>query len=193
MSLGGLVLAGGLGSRMNYKNKGLVPFRDQHLIDSVIQVLKKQCDYVAISANQDIAQYEQKGLDVWLDDESCLGLGPLGGVYSSVRHFPQNIDTIQVVPCDSPFISERVIATLSQQLSFQSANAVYAQSASQIHPVIFQFKRQILTELKQYLATQSKHSIRQWLHDVGAVAIDFEDDSEFININDFQTLQHYLA
>lgn len=193
MSLGGLVLAGGLGSRMGYKNKGLMPFGDGYLIDPVIQVLKKQCDYVAISANQDIEQYQQKGLDVWSDHEPWLGLGPLGGVYSSANQFPADIDTIQVVPCDSPFISEQVIATLSRQLNLQSAHVVYAKSAHQIYPVIFQFKRQVLAKLEQYLITQSKHSIRQWLYLMQAVAIDFEDDSQFININDFQTLQHYLA
>lgn len=193
MSLGGLVLAGGLGSRMGYKNKGLMPFGDQYLIDPVIHVLKKQCDYVAISANQDIEQYQQKGLDVWSDHEPWLGLGPLGGVYSSASQFPADIDTIQVVPCDSPFISEQVIVKLSQQLNLKFAKAVYAKSVNQIYPVIFQFKRQDLGELKQYLVSQSKHSIRQWLHHMQAVAIDFEDDSQFININDFQTLQHYLA
>ena len=193
MSLGGLVLAGGLGSRMGYKNKGLMPFGGQYLIDPAIQVLKKQCKYVAISANQDIQHYQQKGLDVWSDYAPWLGLGPLGGVYSSVSQFPLSIDTIQVLPCDSPFISEQVITKLSQQLNLQYTKAVYAKSENQIYPVIFQFKRQDLGELKQYLLTQSKHSIRQWLHQMQAVAIDFEDDAQFININDFQTLQRYLA
>ena len=190
--LGALILAGGLGSRMGYQNKGLIKFGKYHLIDPVLNILKQHCAYVAISANQDIEQYSNKNVDVWADQIPWKGLGPLAGVNSSVPFFPENIQYIQVVPCDSPFINSNVIQKLFEKLKTSDALAVYAQTSSQIYPVIFQFKRAALIQLSEYLMASNKHSIRRWLSEIGAIAVNFEDDDIFINMNDMQTLNQYL-
>ncbi len=192
MALGGLVLSGGEGRRMGYQNKGLMPLGNNiDLIDPVLRLLREQCQYVAISANQDIAVYQQKKLDVWTDVKPWVNCGPLGGVYSSVLQFPPEIDVIQVVPCDSPFIDQHVIQRLSAQRIQQNHLAVYAATKSQIYPVIFQFKREAMSHLQHYLQTELKHSIRKWLAQIHAEAVMFDDDSPFTNINDVTTLQRY--
>jgi molybdenum cofactor guanylyltransferase len=190
--LGALILAGGLGSRMGYQNKGLIKFGKYHLIDPVLSILKQHCAYVAISANQDVEQYSNKNVDVWVDQIPWKGLGPLAGVNSSVPYFPENIQYIQVVPCDSPFINSNVIQKLFEKLKASDVLAVYAQTSSQIYPVIFQFKRAALIQLSEYLMASNKHSIRRWLSEIGAIAVNFEDDDIFINMNDMQTLNQYL-
>jgi molybdenum cofactor guanylyltransferase len=190
--LGALILAGGLGSRMGYQNKGLIKFGNYHLIDPILNVLEQHCAYVAISANQDIEQYRHKNVEVWSDQLPWKGLGPLAGVRSSVPYFPEHIQYIQVVPCDSPFINAHVIQKLSEKLQSNDALAVYAQTSSQIYPVIFQFKRAALNQLSEYLRASHKHSIRRWLNEIGAIAVNFEDDAFFINMNDMQTLNQYL-
>lgn len=191
MALGGLVLAGGEGRRMGYQNKGLMPFGAFDLIDPVLQMLRQQCPYVAISANQDIARYQQKQVDVWMDRQPWVNCGPLGGVYSSVLSFPAEIDVIQVVPCDSPFIDQQVVQRLSEQLAQQKSLVVYASTATQIYPVIFQFRRQAMPHLQHYLMTEKKQSIRKWLAQMNAETVLFEDDFPFININDVETLQQH--
>lgn len=191
-NLGALVLAGGQGRRMGYRNKGLIPFAQVDLIDPVLQVLQQQCAYVAISANQDIEQYQKKQLDVWPDTSPWLGLGPLAGVCSCEPYFPKHIEYIQVVPCDSPFISPHVIQALCLPLQSTDTLATYAITSTQIYPVIFQFKRVAITHLKQYLTESNQHSIRQWLYSVNALAVHFSDDFEFINMNDMATLERYL-
>lgn len=190
--LGALILAGGLGSRMGYKNKGLVRFGTDHLIDPILSVLKKQCVYVAISANQDVEQYTKKNVDVWIDQIPWKGLGPLAGVCSSVLHFPEHIEYIQVVPCDSPFLNSTIIQRLTQKLLTTHALAVYAKTESQIYPVIFQFKRSALLQLSEYLIASNKRSIRQWLIEIDAIAVNFEENENFININDLNTLNQYM-
>ncbi|MEB3766393.1 molybdenum cofactor guanylyltransferase [Acinetobacter sp. MD2] len=192
MALGGLVLAGGQGRRMGHQNKGLMPFGEIHLIDPIINVLREQCVYVAISANQEIELYQQKQLDVWQDLDQWQNCGPLAGVYSAALQFPSEIDMIQVVPCDSPFINANVINELSQQLRIHHAAAVYVQTQTQIHPVIFQFRRYLLPKLADYLQTEPKHSIRRWLQQIDAQTVSFEDDQLFINMNDVQTLTAHL-
>lgn len=190
--LGALILAGGLGSRMGYQNKGLVQFGDIHLIDPILSVLQQHCAYIAISANQDVEQYLHKNVDVLKDQNPWIGKGPLAGVMSSVPYFPNHIEYIQVVPCDSPFINSNVVTTLTEKIKLTKTMAVYACTSSQIYPVIFQFKRAALLQLFKYLMVSNKHSIRGWLKEIGAIAVHFEDDSTFINMNDMNTLNKYV-
>jgi molybdopterin-guanine dinucleotide biosynthesis protein A len=193
LHLGGLVLAGGLGSRMGHVNKGLQPWFTGRLIMPALEVLQQQCSYVAISANQDLEQYQALGVNVWPDALQWQGCGPLAGVISSVSHFPSHIDRIQIFPCDTPLLSAEVVAKLSDALQNGVVPAVYAQTRSQTHPVVCQFKREVMASLIEYLQQAGKHSIRRWLMQIGAEAVWFDEESQFANVNDVATLSALQA
>lgn len=188
--LGGLVLAGGRGSRMGHVNKGLQPWFAGTLITPAVKLLQQQCAYVAISANQDLEQYAALYVDVnvYADASPWKGCGPLAGIISSVTHFPDNIQSIQILPCDTPLLSTEVITKMSIALQGSTSLAVYAQTRNQIHPVVCQFKRAALGNLAEYLKQTDKHSIRRWLMNIEANAVWFDDESQFANINDRATL-----
>ena len=188
-TLGGLILAGGQGSRMGYVNKGLQPWCTGRLIHPALQVLQQECAYVAISANHDVPLYQTMGVEVWPDALQWVGCGPLAGVISSVAQFPKYIETIQILPCDVPLLSTRVVKRLNEVLQGSIAPAVYAQTRSQTHPVICQLRRDALVNLAAFLQQAGKHSIRRWLLQMGAEAVWFEDESEFANVNDVATLK----
>ena len=188
-TLGGLILAGGQGSRMGYVNKGLQPWFTGRLIHPALQVLQQECAYVAISANHDVPLYQTMGVEVWPDALQWVGCGPLAGVISSVAQFPKYIETIQILPCDVPLLSTRVVKRLNEVLQGSIAPAVYAQTRSQTHPVICQLRRDALVNLAAFLQQAGKHSIRRWLLQMGAAAVWFEDESEFANVNDVATLK----
>ena len=188
-TLGGLILAGGQGSRMGYVNKGLQPWFTGRLIHPALQVLQQECAYVAISANHDVPLYQTMGVEVWPDALQWVGCGPLAGVISSVAQFPKYIETIQILPCDVPLLSTRVVKRLNEVLQGSIAPAVYAQTRSQTHPVICQLRRDALVNLAAFLQQAGKHSIRRWLLQMGAEAVWFEDESEFANVNDVATLK----
>ena len=188
-TLGGLILAGGQGSRMGYVNKGLQPWFTGRLIHPALQVLQQECAHVAISANHDVPLYQTMGVEVWPDALQWVGCGPLSGVISSVAQFPKYIETIQILPCDAPLLSTRVVKRLNEVLQGSIAPAVYAQTRSQTHPVICQLRRDALVNLAAFLQQAGKHSIRRWLLQMGAEAVWFEDESEFANINDMATLK----
>ncbi len=188
-TLGGLILAGGQGSRMGYVNKGLQPWFTGRLIHPALQVLQQECAHVAISANHDVPLYQTMGVEVWPDALQWVGCGPLAGVISSVAQFPKYIETIQILPCDVPLLSTRVVKRLNEVLQGSIAPAVYAQTRSQTHPVICQLRRDALVNLAAFLQQAGKHSIRRWLLQMGAEAVWFEDESEFANVNDVATLK----
>ena len=188
-TLGGLILAGGQGSRMGYVNKGLQPWFTGRLIHPALQVLQQECAHVAISANHDVPLYQTMGVEVWPDALQWVGCGPLAGVISSVAQFPKYIETIQILPCDVPLLSTRVVKRLNEVLQGSIAPAVYAQTRSQTHPVICQLRRDALVNLAAFLQQAGKHSLRRWLLQMGAEAVWFEDESEFANVNDVATLK----
>ena len=188
-TLGGLILAGGQGSRMGYVNKGLQPWFTGRLIHPALQVLQQECAHVAISANHDVPLYQTMGVEVWPDALQWVGCGPLAGVISSVAQFPKYIETIQILPCDVPLLSTRVVKRLNEVLQGSIAPAVYAQTRSQTHPVICQLRRDALVNLAAFLQQAGKHSIRRWLLQMGAEAVWFEDESEFANVKDVATLK----
>ena len=188
-TLGGLILAGGQGSRMGYVNKGLQPWFTGRLIHPALNVLQQECAHVAISANHDVPLYQAMGVEVWSDAPQWVGCGPLAGVISSVAQFPKHIETIQILPCDAPLLSTRVVKRLNEVLQDSTAPAVYAQTRSQTHPVICQLRRDALVNLAAFLQQAGKHSIRRWLLQMGAEAVWFEDESEFANVNDVATLK----
>ena len=186
--LGGLVLAGGLGSRMGYANKGLQTWFTGRLCEPALRLLQQQCAHVAISANQDLALYQSLGAPVWPDAPQWQGCGPLAGVISAVAQFPEHINAIQILPCDAPLLSADVVACLSAALQCGSAPAVSAQTRSQTHPVVCQIKRTALDSLATFLQQAGKHSIRRWLLQIEAQAVWFDDDNQFANINDVAML-----
>ena len=188
-TLGGLILAGGQGSRMGYVNKGLQPWFTGRLIHPALQVLQQECAHVAISANHDVPLYQTMGVEVWPDAPQWVGCGPLAGVISSVAQFPKYIETIQILPCDVTLLSTSVVKRLNEVLQGSIAPAVYAQTRSQTHPVICQLRRDALVNLAAFLQQAGKHSIRRWLLQMGAEAVWFEDESEFANVNDVATLK----
>lgn len=187
-------MAGGEGRRMNYQDKGLTPFQHSHFVDIVLEVLQQQCHAVAINANRNIAQYQTRQVAVYPDQAPWLGHGPLSGVCSSVSYFPESVELIQVLPCDMPWINSEVINNLYQQLT-QSTNsktpiqAVFACTAEQDFPIVFQFRRTLLEHMQDFILTQPKFGVKHWLASVNALPVQFEDASWFVNINDHDTLQ----
>ena len=53
----GLILAGGMGRRMDSRDKGLVEFRGKPMVAHVIERLAPQVDSLIINANRSLAEY----------------------------------------------------------------------------------------------------------------------------------------
>ena len=66
-NLGLIILAGGLGTRLGGANKALVQLNGQPLITYILQQLSHCSEHIVISANRDIAQFQQYGYPVCPD------------------------------------------------------------------------------------------------------------------------------
>ena len=127
-SVCGLVLAGGLGSRMGGVDKGLQTFRGVPLAQHAVQRLRDQIPHaphaIAINANRNTDAYAAWGLPVWPDqtgENLPAFAGPLLGFLAGLRQAKGTHGLLLTVPCDSPFFPLDLLARLRAGLQTQGA------------------------------------------------------------------------
>lgn len=179
----GLILAGGEGRRMGYRNKGLVSLEGKPLVAYVIDRLQPQVDQLYLSANSDIAMYEAFGLPVIQDLSKWRGKGPLAGIASLLPHLKAT-DCLQVVSCDGPFIPTDLVATLqrAREESSNGVKATYATTAERGHYLYLQGMVADLQCIEALLETDQLR-IRALLESVEAQPVRFQSETAFLNCN----------
>lgn len=185
-----LVLAGGEGRRMGYLNKGLQPFHGRPLVAHVLDALRPHVDYLAVSANQDLPEYESLGVPVFADDPAFQVQGPLAGIVSALPQFPEGLDAMLVVPCDSPLLPADLVPRLADALfAPQGPRVVIAATEGSPHHGVFMLRPSVLLTLIPHLREGADFSLRAWLQRSPCGIVQFDDTPAFSNINDLQTLQ----
>ena len=185
----GLVLAGGLGTRMGHGDKGMLPLHGQPLARHVLQRLAPQVGQLAISANAHADDYARFGLPVWRD--ALPGqLGPLAGLHSGMRH--ATTPYLLTVPCDSPLLPPDLAARLAAGLIDNDADLAIAvteeldeatgQLVRRPHPVFCLVKTSALPQLEAYLAAGERR-MRTWHGPLTLAEVLFHDGSAFGNVN----------
>lgn len=191
MKLGGLILAGGLGQRVASRNKGLLPLQGKPLVEYLISNLTPHVNYLAISANKELPQYQAYGLPVFTDLPELQEMGPLAGIASACRQFPEDLAAIQVVPCDTPFLPTDLLPKLATALFNDPQNEIaYAATKDCIHPSIFLFKPMINQHILEHIMA-GKRSLKSWVFNHQSVEVFFTDEQAFTNINHLTTLAHF--
>jgi len=111
----GVILAGGLATRMGGGDKGLLPLGDGTLLDQVIARLAPQVGAMALNANGDGERFSRFDLPVLRDSIDGYA-GPLAGVLAGLDWAAeQGADTIVSVAADTPYfptdLVDRLMAT----------------------------------------------------------------------------------
>lgn len=188
--IAGVILAGGLGTRMHNQDKGLVRFKDRALVQYQIAMLKDQVDYLVISANRNLEQYRTYGFPVVTDLPAYPNMGPLGGIYSACSQLPEDVTHVQIVPCDSPFLPNDLVKQLGAPIAAGQADVTMAESESGEHPIVMQFNLALLPRLKAQLDVGDNLRLRSFIRDNAYQKVQF-DEQCFINFNDPETLAHW--
>ena len=99
----GVILAGGLATRMGGGDKGLLPLGQTTILSHVIGRLEPQVAGMALNANGDPARFSELGLPVLA--ASLPGfLGPLAGVVAGLDWAEvEGADSFVTVAADTPF------------------------------------------------------------------------------------------
>jgi molybdopterin-guanine dinucleotide biosynthesis protein A len=184
VSVTGIVLAGGKGSRMGGVDKGLQLLRGKPMIEWVLERLAPQTAEVLINANQNISNYENYGYRV-VPDEIGGFAGPLAGLHAGLKAASSAL--VVTVPCDSPFLPADLVFRLKQSLG--EKDLAVAKTGDQPHPVFALMKREVRESLEAFLASGGR-KIDAWYAALKVVEVTFDDEADaFRNLNTLEELR----
>ena len=129
-NLSGLVLSGGLSSRMG-RDKGSVIYPPSQVSQRVrcVELLRPFCDAVFVSCREEQKTSNRAGTGLDFAD-SVKGGGPGVGILSAAAAYPGQ--PLAVLACDFPFATEEEVAFLFAQRSGAHDVTCYA-SAGRLH------------------------------------------------------------
>lgn len=120
----GVILAGGLATRMGGGDKGLLELGGRPILDHVIDRLAPQVGALALNANGDPERFAGYGLPVVSDSIQGFA-GPLAGVLAGLDWAAdQGAEAIVTAAADTPFFPRDLVARL------------VAASDGQAHPLV---------------------------------------------------------
>ncbi|MDW8312172.1 MAG: molybdenum cofactor guanylyltransferase MobA [Burkholderiales bacterium] len=183
----GLILAGGLGRRMQQRDKGLVLFRGRPLVAHVLERLAPQVAAVLINANRHLDEYAAFGWPV-VSDRIKGFAGPLAGVHAGLQVC--RTPFLVTAPCDGPFLPDDLVARLLAPLLCGQADLAWAQTGAQAHPVYAALRASLAPSLEHFLA-HGERKIDRWFAQHRGVAVDFPEESSFTNLNTLEELAQH--
>lgn len=180
--LTGIVLSGGKSSRMG-KEKGLIDFQGKPLISYAIDALKPLVQNIIIGANNQLNEYKKLGYPI-VEDE-IKNIGPLGGVFSTLRssHTKYNI----ILSCDMPFVNTALLEYINKhKQGFDVVVAVH--DINKIEPLCGVYAKSI-TPVIENAVEDGNYKLRDIFKNVRFEALDinsslpFYSNRLFYNIN----------
>jgi molybdenum cofactor guanylyltransferase/molybdopterin-guanine dinucleotide biosynthesis protein MobB len=175
----GLVLAGGQGSRLGGRDKGLVDVAGRALIAHVLKRYVPQVDAVLVNANRHPADYARYGYPV-ISDAMADYPGPLAGIAAGLAHCRTPL--LAVTPCDSPFLPPDLVARLHAALDLHAAEIAVAHADGEHQPVFALLHASLEQSLAAFLA-QGERKIMAWYRRHRLAVVRFEDAQAFRNLN----------
>ncbi len=181
-SVTGLILAGGLGTRMGGQDKGLVELGGQPMVGHVLARLAPQVGRVMINANRNVEAYARFGLPV-LADRLPGFVGPLAGLDAALHAQGADGDWVLTCPCDSPFLPLDLATRMLAAACAADADVAMASADGQPEPAFLLAHRRIAPALTTFLEGGGRQ-IRRWVGEARHVVVDFSDwPGAFSNIN----------
>ena len=178
----GLVLAGGKSSRMGQDKSGII-YSNKPQVQVAYELLSQFCSKVFLSTRRDqagMAVYQS--FDQLHDAPEFEGKGPLGGILSSMKAYP-DVSWL-VLACDLPFVTE---STLKNLLSGRNRSAIATAYKSQHdglpEPLCAVWEAGHLKDI-QKLFENGLHCPRKILINSGVHLLEIQNPNELDNIND---------
>jgi len=185
MKTSGIILAGGLSSRMG-EDKGIIQLDEYKMIEKIIHLIDPFCDELIISANN--SNYDKFGLKVVND--KIERIGPLGGIYSCMTDEKSNY--YLVMSCDTPNITDITIAKLFDNI--EEYDAVTPIINGNMEPLISLFSKKSINKIEVEIKKKNfklQKVIKNLNYNTIEINKSEETQKEFLNINAKEDLKKY--
>ena len=182
----GVILAGGLASRMGGGDKPMRDIDGRTILDHVISRFQPQCDDLLLNANGDPKRFAAFGLPV-VADSVADNPGPLAGVLAGLdwtaKHHP-DARWLASVAGDCPFLPRDLVARFHAARTQVDAMLAVAQSGAQRHPVAGLWRVDLREELREALLSGVR-KIQRWTdrYPIAVATWATEPVDPFFNVN----------
>ena len=179
----GVVLAGGRGSRVGQRDKGMIAWRGHPLVSYACSTLRPHVHTLLISCNRNADRYRSYA-DHVVQDKRRGFIGPLGGL-ESVQDWIKT-EFLVLAPCDSPALPanyvERMLAPLLER-SGQDYQLSFAHDGHNAHYLCAALRTQALASVSEFLETGQRR-VQDWIELHSHVTVDVSDSPDaFANFN----------
>lgn len=199
--IAGIVLAGGLSSRMGGQDKCLLELDGKTLLQRAADRLSAQVSAIAINTNSDAEGYKNPNLPVIRDSFEGYA-GPLAGVLAGMEWAEtQGADYIATVAADTPFFPDIFVTTMQDALVAGSGEIAVAETSGMDsrfhnHPTFGLWPVTLCDDLRNALGAGVRKVV-QWAYPHGVVKVRFDAEpfDPFFNVNrpeDYETAKRLL-
>lgn len=180
MSRAGIVLAGGLSTRMGGSDKAMTVLGGRTLLSRAVERLAPQVDALAVSSNT----LAPGKIDApVLADAVQTFEGPLAGVHAGLKWAKSGGHTaLASVAVDSPFFPGDFVESLSHG---DRSRIIVARSADRNHPVFALWPIAALDPLAVFLERAATRKVMAFLTEFGFDSVEFDAEpfDPFFNVN----------
>jgi len=179
-----VVLAGGLGRRMEGASKPLLTLGGRRLIDRV--VARAGPRDVALNVH-DAADAERLNLGLPVIADALPGhAGPLAGILAALDHAArEHYEAVLSLPCDAPFLPEDLADRLVEAARETRDGLACAASGGRVHPVVALWPVGLRDNLRRALVDEGMRAIGQFQRRFDCAVVEWPDTPQnpFMNIN----------
>ncbi len=183
----GLVLAGGLATRMGGGDKALLKIGGRTILSRVLARLSPYCESIVLNANGDPSRFSDYGLPVIADSVPDFA-GPLAGILAGMEwartHRPE-IEWIATAPGDSPFLPEDLVPRLHHAARIAERPVACCKSGEWRHPATAIWRTSLYDDLREALIVGGLRKMEVWADRHGVAIAEWPDEpfDYFFNVN----------
>lgn len=178
--LSALLLAGGQGSRVAGRDKGLIAWQGRPVTEHLAILLRQVAAELIISCNRNHDQYGQWA-DVLVSDPQPDFPGPLAGILSGLQACSGT--HLLVLPCDVPRMDAALLHKLVTLAQAQPSEPCITRTGDRWQPLISVWPVALASEL-QAAWEDGVRSPMRWLAARSHRVLELpEDDERFLNAN----------
>ena len=183
------VIAGGLGSRLEGVDKGLLEWRGIEFTLHIVKRLRPYARKLIINCNRNSEHYWPLA-DLVVSDGDDAFNGPLAGLRSLL--LASDADYVLVSPCDTPALPEDFAERMMACLERNPGATIAVDDGERLHPLHLLVPVSLAESIGEYLASGERRMMK-WLKQNNLVCCDFSDQPDsFLNVNTPKEMQILL-
>lgn len=174
------IIAGGLGSRLDGADKGLLEWSGAEFALHIAKRLRPFSRKLIVNCNRNSEHYWPIA-DLVVSDGDDSFSGPLAGLKALM--LASDADYLLVSPCDTPALPEDFAERMLACLERNPGAVIAADDGERLHPLHLLVPVSLTDSVTEYLNSGERRMMK-WLKQTNLIRCDFSDQPDgFLNVN----------